>query len=140
MKRALSILISAVLIVSLSACIPQKSESGTATIVIATEEPSVYTVEFKEGDITSGLLSALDILEIEYDISGGFLNSVGDLKPTPPEYVYIYTSVLSDADTSAWATTMDYNGTTLKSVGVGADELHVTDGAIIYIGTIVYDL
>lgn len=137
MKKTLSLILACVLtVLSLASCI--QTYDGTVTVVIGTETPSEHKLEFKTEQIENGLLSVLDLLEIEYEEVGGFLNSVGELRTTPPEYVYIYTSVAEDMDVSTWATSMEYKGTTLGSAGVGAKQLHITDGAIIYIGTIVY--
>ena len=137
MKKTLSlILVCALVLISLASCV--QTHDGTVTVVIGTETPEEHKLEFKAEQIENGLLSVLDLLEIEYDEAGGFLNGVGELRPTPPEYPYIYTSVAEDIDVSTWATSMEYKGVTLGSVGVGARQLHITDGAIIYIGTIVY--
>ena len=138
MKKTLSaILILAVCFTLLSSC-NGDTTGGTATVVIDTETPTVYTIEFSGTDITKGLLSLLDLVDIEYDISGGFLNGVGALNPEPPTYIYIYSSLLADADVSSYATSTEYEGTTLHSVGFGAEELHIEDGAVIYISTITY--
>lgn len=138
MKKTLSlVLIAVMLLISLTACnIP--TTDGTVTVVIGTGIPTEYTLDYKAEDITDGLLSVLTLLDINYDKTGSFLNSVGDLAPTHPEYIYIYSSVAENADTSSYATTMDYKGTILTSVGCGAKDLHVKDGAIFYIGTITY--
>ena len=138
MKKLLSIFILfALIITSLTACIETKD--GTVTVVIGTQTPAEYTLDFKTEEIENGLLSVLDLLEIDYDISNGFLNGVGELHPEAPEYIYIYTSVEADVDVSDWAQSMEYGGKTLVGTGFGASEMHITDGAFIYIGTIVYD-
>lgn len=136
MKKQLSFICVFVLLLGcLFSCTPP-SENGTATIVIGTEEPREYTLEFREGDITNGLFSALDLLDIEYTEEGGMFYSVGNLAPTGNTYIWIYTSVDADRDVTAYATTMEYRGTTLTSTGKGAKDMSITDGAIIYIGTI----
>lgn len=138
MKKTTSLIcVFAIVLLCLASCNPPTS-SGTATIVIGTETPSEYTLEFKDGDITDGLLSALDLLEIEYVEDGGMLSSVGDLSPTGSTYIWIYTSVDADKDVTAYATTMEYNGVQLTSTGKGAKTMSIVDGAIIYIGTISF--
>ena len=139
MKKTVSfITLFAIILLSFTACTPTSTGGGTATVVIGTDTPTEYTLVFQDGDITNGLLSAFDMLELEYDISGGFLNGVGDLNPQPPTYIWIYTSVSADADVSSYATTLVYKGATLTSTGKGAEEMTIEDGAIIYVGTITY--
>ena len=139
MKKAISIITAcAIILIALTACTPTNAGGGSATIVIGTETPTEYTLDFEAGDITNGLLSAFDMLGLEYDISGGFLNGVGELNPIAPTYIWIYTSVSADADVSSYATTLVYKGTTLTSTGKGAEEMTIEDGAIIYVGTITY--
>jgi hypothetical protein len=139
MKKITSlILVCAIAILTLIACTPN-TDSGSATIVIATETPTVYTVDFEAGEFTRGLLSALDKLGIAYTEEGGMLYSVGELAPTAPTYIYIYSSVSENHDVSSWAKSITYEGNTLVSVGFGAAELTFVDGAIFYIGTITYE-
>lgn len=139
MKKFLSVLaLLSVLLLSLAAC-TQPVDDGTVTVVIGTEEPTEYSLEYKAEDITNGLFSVLDKLEIEYTLdSYSMLASVGELAPTPPNYIYIYTSVEADFDVSSYALETEYKGTRLVSSGVGAKDMHVEDGAIIYIGTITW--
>ena len=140
MKKALSLLaIFAILSLALSSCTPPQDKAGVVTVVIGTETPTEHVLEFEEGDITNGLFSVLDELELSYTTdSYGMLASVGDLVPTPPTYIYLYTSVAEDFDVSQYALTMKYGTYTLTSSGVGAKDMHITDGAVIYIGTITW--
>ena len=39
---------------------------------------------------------------------------------------------------SQYATTIDFDGKTLTNSGVGAADMTVEDGCVIYVGTIVY--
>lgn len=142
MKSKINALISIILVLalcaaSLASC-KKDEKDGTVTVVIGTETPVEYTLDFESEDIENGLFSVLELLEIDYEESGGFLNSVGSLSPTPPEYIYIYTSVEKDKDVSSYAQTLEYKGNMLTSAGVGAGELTIVDDAIIYIGTINY--
>ena len=68
------------------------------------------------------------------------INKVGSLENNDEtwEYIYLYTSVAQDVDVSEYATTVEYKGQTLTSSGVGASDMHLEDGAIIYIGTIIF--
>ena len=138
MKKTLSaLLIIATLLTLLISC--KSTDSGKMTLVISTETPTEYELEFKGEDITEGLISVLKLLEIPYTESFGMLSSVGELAPEPPVYIYIFTSVEKDFDVSEYATTTKYNGVTLTSAGIGAKDMTITDGAIIYIGTISYE-
>lgn len=111
----------------------------TVTVVIKGDD-TVYTYKVTdETNLDNGLLSILDALKIEYSESSGMLFSVGSLSPTPPEYIYIYTSVERDADVSVYKQEMTYEGKTLTSAGIGAKDMTFEDGAIIYIGTISYE-
>ena len=139
MKKTLSLLLILALTLSLALTACKDSSDGTVTVVIGTEVPTEHELEYKADDITNGLLSVLELLEIEYTESFGMLSSVGDLAPEPPIYIYIYTSVESDFDVSEWAVSMTYDGTSLTSSGVGAKDMKIEDGAIIYIGTISYE-
>ena len=135
------VLVIAIALCALASC-GKSSKSGFVTVVIGTETPTEYQVNMDKVEGGDGLLSVLAYLKTEknltYAETEGFLNEVGDLKPEPPVYLYIYTSVKEDFDVSTYATTMEYKGQTLKSSGVGAKDMHMTDGAVIYIGTINY--
>lgn len=54
------------------------------------------------------------------------------------KYLYIYTNVDVDKDTSEWAYTVEYGGLTLTSANVGISLMHIQDGAVVYISTIVW--
>lgn len=54
------------------------------------------------------------------------------------KYVYVYTSVAKDADTSIYALSVTYGDMTLKSAAVGVSSMHLEDGAVVYIGASVY--
>ena len=133
------VLVIAIALCALASC-GKSSKNGFVTVVIGTETPTEYKVNMDKVEGGDGLLSVLAYLKTEknltYAETEGFLNEVGDLKPEAPVYLYIYTSVEEDFDVSTYATTMEYKGQTLKSSGVGAKDMHMTDGAVIYIGTI----
>ena len=131
-------------ILPLSACMsPEHDKSGTFTLVIGGDTETVYTVDIEKVQIQNGLLSVLDYLKetkgLNYTADAtGFLTEVGDVKQDASSgtYIYIWTSVESDFDVSEYATTKDYNGTTLTSTGVGTKDMTIKDGAVIYIGTV----
>ena len=116
------------------------------TLVIGTDEPTAYTVDLGAFEITDGLMSVLEYLKttqgLEYASDdtgyGAFLTRVGALEQKDGAYIYLYTSVEKDIDVSQYATTVEYNGATITSAGVGATELTIEPDCIIYIGTITF--
>ena len=144
MKKILMLLLSfAVVLSAFTACSKNDTE-GSVCVVIATEEPTVFEVPLSEIDEEGGLEAALIYLQrekgIEYDATGGFLNKVGELENNyeTGTYIYIYTSVESDFDVSEYKTEIEYEGKTLVSSGVGVNDMSLIDGAVIYIGIIVW--
>lgn len=118
----------------------------TMTVVIGTEVPTTYTVELGKFEITDGLMSVLEYLKTTQGLEctaddtgyGAFLTKVGALEQKDGNYIYIYTSVEKDIDVSQYATTVEFDGKTLTSAGVGASELTIEADCIIYIGTIAF--
>ncbi len=131
------VLVIAIALCALASC-GENSKNGIVTVVIGTETPTEYKVNMDKVEGTDGLLSVLAYLKTEknltYAETGGFLNEVGDLKPEGKEYIRLYTSVEEDFDVSQYTATMEYKGQTLTSSGVGAKDMHMTDGAVIYLG------
>lgn len=162
MKKLLSLLLTAVLAVCLtmSACDIKLTDKdfaseGVATVVVASEEMLEYEInlaDVKDGEGAFSLLQYLVTnknltLECTYSSYGPYLTAFGDASDTTGKkmvrqdltsgtYLYIYTSVEKDYDVSGYATTVEYKDKTLTSSGVGIGSMTVTDGAIIYIGTI----
>ena len=142
MKKTLSTLLTlALVIISLASCFPTVTD-GTVTVVFGMEEPDIeHELEYKAEDITNGLFSVLDLLEISYEERGGMLVSVNGWAPGDENtYFWIYTSVEADFDTyTPEPSTVVYMGKTLVSSCRGAKDMSIVDGAVIYIGTIVYE-
>ena len=144
MKKLLALLLTLTLtLFSLAAC-SQSDTEGTVTLVFGTETPTEYTVELEKLGEGDGIIPLLDYLKankgVDYSITGTYLNSVGEIKNdyVSGTYIYIYTSVERDFDVSEYKMTLQYNGVELASSGVGATEMTLEDGAIIYVGTIVW--
>lgn len=118
----------------------EKSERGFCTVVLEAEPAVEYRVNLDNVTGTNGLFAVLDYLKesegLSYEENSGMLTEVGDVKQdtTAGKYVYIWTSVEKDFDVSAYASTQTYGDLTLTSSGVGAKDMTVTDGAVIYIG------
>lgn len=141
MKKILALLLALCLTVcALASC--SVIGEGKATVVVAGAETVEYTVNLGKVEGNKGLVSVLEYLKekegLDYAITGTMLDYVGDVKNDyeKGEYVYLYTSVEKDKDVTEWATTIDYKGTTLTSSGVGATDMSLEDGAIIYVGII----
>ena len=120
----------------------EDSQKGYLTLVLQGDPAVEYRVNLDKVEGDDGLLSVLEYLKtangLAYNADAGFLTEVGSVKQDDAAgvYVYIWTSVEADMDVSAWATTKDYKDMTLTSTGVGAKDMTVCDGAVIYIGTI----
>ncbi len=144
--RALSFaLVLAVIFVSLVSCAGAVDPVGTATVVVSASESDTreYSVPLSKVKGEEGAFSLLDYLkdkgELEYESENGpygkKLTRVGSVVEDGArgKYIYIWTSVEGDFDTSAYKLTLEYKGTTLVSSGVGISSMSVPDGAIIYI-------
>lgn len=160
MKKRITSLALALLIIcslfSLAACSDNQGTDSTTTttaaqvetmtLVIGTETPVSYTVDLSKVEIKEGLMSVLEYLKttenLEYASDdtgyGAFLTKVGALEQKDNSYIYLYTSVEKDMDVSQYATTVEFEGKTLTSSGVGASEMTVEDGCIIYVGTVTF--
>ena len=118
----------------------ETSVKGFCTIVLEGTPAVEYRVNLDKVTGKNGLLSALDYLKesegLTYNADAGFLTEVGAVKQDAAagKYVYIWTSVEADFDLTQYASTMTYGETTLTSTGVGAKEMTLADGVIIYIG------
>lgn len=126
----------------LASCNNEETASGTVTVVVAGKETHEYEVSLDGLDTSSGLVSVLDALKsdgrLDYGITNSMLDYVGEVKNNyeTEEYICIYTSVTEDHDVSEWKKTTDYKGTPLVSSIVGALDMTMKDGALIYIKAI----
>ncbi len=163
MKRKITALMLVVLVIasvfSMTACTDNGDNQGsttttttenvkveTMTLVVGTETPTVYTVELDEVETDKGIMPVLEYLKTTKGLDyasddtgyGAFLTKVGELEQKDNSYIYLYTSVEKDKDVSQYATTVEFEGKTLCSSGVGASEMTVEADCIIYIGTITF--
>ena len=138
---ALTLALTLVLL-SLVSCGGNENASGSVTLVVAGEETKEYEVSLDGLTIDRGLVSVLDALKsdgkLDYGITGTMLDYVGDVKNDyeKDEYIYIYTSVEKDHDVSEYKREIEYKGQKLVNAGMGADQMAIEGGALIYIGTI----
>lgn len=163
MKRKITSLVLALFVVcamlSMTACSGNQDNQGTTTtttnanvavdtmtLVIGTETPVSYTVELDKVETDKGIMPVLDYLKstkgLDYASDdtgyGAFLTKVGELEQHDNVYIYLYTSVEKDMDVSQYATTIEFEGKTLTSSGVGASEMTIEPDCVIYVGTITY--
>ena len=145
-RKILALLLALVVCVSvLSSCGYNSGAVGEVTLVIGTEEPTEFTADLSKFDGKDGVFSLLLYLKeegkLDFEESGGMLKKVGELSENPEEYVYLYlfTSVEKDFDVSEYKKELQYKGKTLTSSGVGAKDMTLEDGAVIYIGTVKYE-
>ena len=153
MKKANKILIFilafALVLFTLTACTetvtPSTQEGGNPeiTLVVSGDVVTRYTVKLTNLK-SGGLVGVLEYLEqidaIEYELNGTMLAKVGELEndAASNKWIYVYTTVEKDIDVSQYAQSVVYEGKTIVSSGIGAYEMTLEDGAIIYIGTIIY--
>ena len=139
----------AVALLSLVSCGTGETDAaGTVTVVIYDTEAMEYTVSLDSLSEGKGIIPVLDYLKAEEGVDytatdsgfGAYLTELGTLKENAAEgkYLYVYTSVESDFDLTAYALTVEFGGKTLTSSGVGISEMSLTDGAIIYFTYITY--
>ena len=146
MKKTLSIIFLVFAIIFNVCACTQNDTKGNMTLVVAASESDTvaYEVPLSKLSEGKGLMPVLKYLKenegLEYTVSGTMLDSVGKVKNDyeTNTYIYIYTSVEADFDVSEYKSEIEYEGKTLVSSGVGFDGMTVTDGAIIYIGTVVW--
>ena len=126
---------------TLTACNENATESvsGSITVVVAGTKTESFTVSLDGLDTSRGFVAALDALKAEgkldYGITDTFLDYVGEVKNNyeKGEYIYVYTSVEADQDVSVMRHSITYEGRELVSAGVGAAEMTLQDGAVIYV-------
>lgn len=129
-------------VVALAACDNNSDETfaegDELTLVIGYDEPQEIAIDLNGISREVTLPELFTAAKIEYEMVEGMLTKVDRLAPEPPEYIYIYTSVESDFDTSEYAKTMTFGDTELCSSGVGANDMSIVPDAIIFIGTTIY--
>lgn len=121
-------------------------ESGDVTVVVENRDGSytVYKTYLENVENKSnGALGVIEnlmareenplVAEVVNSTYGAYVNSIGDLAPdvTKNEYVSIYTSIEADFSTYEGTNTLEYEGTTLKTAGVGLSSMTVTAGTVI---------
>ena len=157
MKKITSIILALLVICSLfsmSACSDNNDTTtttvkpATMTLVVGTKSPTIYIVELDGLETDKGIMPILEHLKqtkglryaSNYGTYGSYLTKVGDLEQNDElkSYIYLFTSVEKDRDVTEYSRTVKFEGKQLFSAGVGASELTIEDGCIIYIGTVQF--
>lgn len=143
-KLLLLIMLSLALL-ALSSCTKKDENFNVGdkmTIVVAEDEPLVFEVELKDFKKSNSVKKVLDYLkstgELDYEISGTMVTKVGNLKNEGNGYIYFYTTVEEDVDVSEYASSVQYGDISIISSGVGVEDMHLENGAIVYIGILVW--
>ena len=118
-------------------------ENDKMTLVVAEEEVKVFEIPLRDFKKSDGVIDVLDYLKsegkLDYEVSGTMVTKVGNLKNEGNGYIYFYTTVEEDVDVSEYATSVQYGEISITSSGVGAESMHLENGAIVYIGILVWD-
>lgn len=149
MKKTLALLLTlALLVCSLASCslFGSVADEGDVTVVIEAEDGS-YTVyktyledvEKKDEGVVGVLehLSKrannplkLNMTDSQY---GKYIHGIGGIEEdlTAKKYVMVYTSLEKDFGTWDGVVTLEYEGVTLKSAGVGISSMSVESGTVV---------
>ena len=118
-------------------------EGDKMTLVVAEEEVKVFEIPLRDFKKSDSVIDVLDYLKsegkLDYEVSGTMVTKVGNLKNEGNGYIYFYTTVEEDVDVSEYATSVQYGEISITSSGVGAESMHLENGAIVYIGILVWD-
>ena len=111
--------------------------ADTVTLVIEGEVLTEYTVDVSKINLSGGVMALINYLEgadaLDYEMDGTFITSLGELtNGEGGKYIYLFTSVESDFDVSIYSKTAEYRGMTLTSARVGASDMTLVAGAVIY--------
>ncbi len=122
-----------------------QSSGKVMKLVVGGAKETVYSVDFSGIGLNEGALSIIKYLAenkgLEYELDGTMLTRVGAIKQDAASrtYVYLWTSVEADFDVSEWAPqNKTWGGKTLTASGVGALDMTIENGAVIYVGTVSY--
>ena len=144
-KACLALILLSLALFALASCSKDSGkfdEGDKMTLVVAEEEAKVFEIplsDFKKSDSVIDLLQYLKSEgKLNYEISGTMVTKVGNLKNEGNGYIYFYTTVEKDVDVSEYATTVQYGNVSITSSGVGAESMHLENGAIVYIGIVVW--
>ena len=153
--KLLSLILCVFLAFSLMACNTQNNDKDSpdtpsASVTLVFEDrtdntPNAYEVKLSELSEGEGIIPLLRYVceknGLDFNMrEDGVIEKIAHLENdySKNSYIYVYTSLDADKDVSAYRSTVTYNGVTLTSAGVGAADMHLEDGAIIYIGLVTF--
>lgn len=134
------------MIVGLASCSGTLGEQGDVSVVIENRDGTYTVYKVYLEDVTNrsegvyGVIQHLmeredtpltaDIVDSTY---GAYVNAIGSLTPdaTKNEYVGLYTSLEMDFGTGDGVKTIEYEGVTLKTAGVGFTAMSAEVGTVI---------
>lgn len=123
---------------------PPADTAGTFRVVLMPKEGEAqeYTIDISllesqlNGEAAIMQLVGNHGVSVSWEESnyGKYLNNIGCVQPTEAnEYVRLFTSVEKDKGVDAYATTIEYDGVSLTSSGVGISQMTVEKDCIILI-------
>ena len=154
MKRILSLILVAVMLLSLVACGGTLGEEGDVSVVIENRDGTytVYKAYLEDvenkGEGVYGVIQYLmerennplnaDVVDSTY---GAYVNAIGSLTPDAAtgEYVSIYTSLEKDFGTWDGVGTVEYDGKTLTAAGVGLTSMSAEKDTVVLFRIEVYN-
>lgn len=121
-------------------------QEGYAYLVIYEKDDAPCTVmsvkidDLEETTVITMLNYLKDNEELHFVEDQGWVNEIGNIKndSATGSYLYFYTSVESDFDTSAYVQTINVGGYNLTSTGLGVSQMKLESKCIIYVGLITY--
>ena len=152
-KKLLSLILCVFLAFSLMACNTPNNDKDSpdtpsASVTLVFEDttdntPNAYEVKRSELSEGEGIIPLFTYVceknGLEFAMrEDGVIEKIEHLENdySKNSYIYVYTSLDADKDVSAYRSTVNYNGVTLTSAGVGVSDMHLEDGVIIYVGLI----
>ena len=152
-KKLLSLILCVFLAFSLMACNTPNNDKDSpdtpsASVTLVFEDttdntPNAYEVKLSELSEGEGIIPLFTYVceknGLEFAMrEDGVIEKIEHLENdySKNSYIYVYTSLDADKDVSAYRSTVNYNGVTLTSAGVGVSDMHLEDGVIIYVGLI----
>ena len=143
--KILSLVVALIAMVTLFvACAPETPvESDVNVTLPELQEGYAYLVIYEKDDAPCTVMSVKieDLHLVSGDGEwGAYVDEIGNIKndSATGSYLYFYTTVESDFDTSAYVQTIKVGGHDLTSSGVGVGEMKLESKCIIYVGLITY--
>ena len=156
MKKIITLILTLAMAVSLlSSCsiFGLFADSGEMTVIVESEDGSYTAYSVSLGEVKNKAEGVAGVLEhlrdreeepLALDMSdstyGKYVYGIGGIAedPTAGKYIPIYTSLEKDFGTWEDVGTIEYEGITLKSAGVGISSMTVESGIVVLFRLEVY--